>query len=255
MMPHVVACLARILDGGFQVFIAFPLHGKEVVFLLQPGVAVQAVGHHQKDGDKPGQQKQKGQADDDIALQNPAGVQRLPVVGNHEQIEPDKNNGQNPEYIPGLGEVFILNHFARDMAGRIAGDGQRQPAYGVIAYACFQAEPQVIRRGIMQGDGRVKRAGQAAQAGEYRADRQGNRSGLPQGDIQRPDINRRRNERNQRQRRCGRQTQPIAKQPTADGKRQHQGKQPAQQARYRLPQIGLHGHIGQKQGGNNDRQR
>ena len=34
MMPHVVACLARILDGGFQVFIALPLHGKKVVFLL-----------------------------------------------------------------------------------------------------------------------------------------------------------------------------------------------------------------------------
>lgn len=34
--------------------------------------------------------------------------------------------------------------------------------------------------------------------------------------MQRPDINRRRNERNQRQRRCGRQTQPIAKQTAAD---------------------------------------
>ena len=42
-------CLPGLFYGCFEIFIALLLHGKELVFLLQSRVAVEAVRHQQKD--------------------------------------------------------------------------------------------------------------------------------------------------------------------------------------------------------------
>ena len=110
MMPHVVPCLPGLLHGGLKVFVALLLQGQQLIFLLQSGVPVQTGRHHQEDRVEPEKKDQQGNAEDDVALQDPAGVERCLIARDHKEIERDEHKGQDPEHIPCLGEIVILDH-------------------------------------------------------------------------------------------------------------------------------------------------
>ena len=138
-----------------------------MVFKLQLGVSVQAVCHPEKNDVKTGKKQQQDETDYDIALQDSARIQVLPVLRDHEKVQRDKNDRQDPENVPGLRKVFILDHFAHHMRGGIVRKRHDEPAHGVVGYPRPQAEPQfVLRPAGTNGDGRVQPAGQAVETGE-----------------------------------------------------------------------------------------
>ena len=69
-------CLPRFLNGGPEALIPLLLHRKELVFLLQLRIAVEAGCHQQKNRIEAEHKDQKRAAQHNIALQYAAGLER-----------------------------------------------------------------------------------------------------------------------------------------------------------------------------------
>ena len=162
VMPHIMPCLTRFLDGGFKVFVSLLLQGQQLILLPQSGVSIQTGRHQQEDCVEYKQQNQEGDAEDNIALKHPAGIERCRIDGNHKEIERDEHQRQNPEHIPRLRKIIVLNHRSHRMGRRIIGGSGDQPADRVIDDTRPQAEPRLCRYRLdaHQHDG-VERSGQA----------------------------------------------------------------------------------------------
>ena len=133
--------LPGFLNGSFQAFVALLLHGKQLVLLLQSHIPVDADRHQKEDCVEKKHQKQKYDADHKIPLQNTPGIERVRILGDHKQIQRNEHQRQHPEHIPGLREIFILDHPPHAMRRRIIGDGSKQPADRMIANRRPQTEP------------------------------------------------------------------------------------------------------------------
>ena len=72
--------LPCFLNGSFQAFVALLLHGKQLVFLLQSHIPVDADRHQKEDCVEEKHQKQKCDADHKIPLQNTPGIERVDTV-------------------------------------------------------------------------------------------------------------------------------------------------------------------------------
>ena len=101
------------------VFIALLLHGKQLVFLLQSRVAVEAVRHQKEDRVEPDQQNEQRNAEDNVALQHAACIERRRIARDHEQVQENEHQRQNPEHIPRLRKVIVLDHCAYRVGRRI----------------------------------------------------------------------------------------------------------------------------------------
>lgn len=64
LMTHIVPCLPGLFYGCFEIFIALLLHGKQLVFLLQSHIPVDADRHQKEDCVEEKHQKQKYDAAD-----------------------------------------------------------------------------------------------------------------------------------------------------------------------------------------------
>ena len=132
MMAHIMPCLSGFLDGGAEAVVPRLLQQEKMIRLLQSGVSVQAVCHEQKHGVEQDENHQKDQAEHDVDLQNPTRIECIVTGRNHEYIQTDKEHRQNPENIPGLSKVLILDHHPDRVCGRIPGGKQKQKTDAII---------------------------------------------------------------------------------------------------------------------------
>ena len=128
MMAHVVAGLPGLFNGRPEAFIALLLQEEEVVFLLQFGVFVQIVRHHQKHSVEQGQQAKQHQTHHEIDLQHPARIQGDALLWGDIQVQDNEHQGHDPEEVPGSGEIFVLDQCFGPVCGGIVGNGRKKPA-------------------------------------------------------------------------------------------------------------------------------
>ena len=133
LLALLMVCLLCLLDGSFQIFIPLLLHGQKLVLLLQPGIPVQTVCHHQKNSIKPKQQDKESSADNDVSLHHSAGIQGALVTWNHKEIQGNENKWENPENIPCLCKIFILHHPLYRVRCGVIREKDEQPAECIVA--------------------------------------------------------------------------------------------------------------------------
>ena len=161
-MAHFVPRLSCLFDGVFEIVEALLLHGKELVFLLKPRVAVEAVRHQPEDRVEPEKQRQKRDAEHHVALQHAPSLKRRLIARDHEQIQQDEHQRQNPEHIPRPRKIVVLDHCAHRVGRRIICRGHGQPADRVIENAGAKAEPRLVQRQLHpQYHGGADSSGQA----------------------------------------------------------------------------------------------
>ena len=135
------------------------------------------------------QDHQKNQADHNISLKDPSGVQGVPVLWHHEQIQRNEDQRQDPEDIPGLCEIFIVHHSPCCMGSRIPCSCKKEQADPIIEKSCACSEPQFIFRKVKPcSENGVECPGQTVDAGEHRAHSQENTAGFPDGDPKSPVV-------------------------------------------------------------------
>ena len=192
----------------------------------------------------------KRDAHNDVDLQDPPGLKRRRVTRDHEKVQQNEHKRQHPEHIPCLRKIVILHHRAHCMGGGIIGGGSGQPADRIIKDAGSKTEPRLVRRQLQPDrDYRTNGAGQAVQARKYRADRQRNRSGLPERGLQCFDIQKARRKCDNQQGERSRAVETIAKQSAAKAKPEQQRHCPCRKLCGRLLQIGAHRKIREQQAG------
>ena len=189
VMAKIMPGLSGFLNGRAKILISCLLQGKEMILLHKPCVFVQAVCYQQKHGVEEYQDHQKNQADHNISLKDPSGVQGVPVLWHHEQIQRNEDQRQDPEDIPGLCEIFIVHHSPCCMGSRIPCSCKKEQADSIIEKSCACSEPQFIFRKVKPcSENGVECPGQTVDAGEHRAHSQENTAGFPDGDPKSPVV-------------------------------------------------------------------
>ena len=226
-MTQIVPRLSRLLDGGFQAFVPLPLHDQKLVFLPEPCVAVQADSHQQEDRIEAKQQHQQRDTEHDVDLKDTPGLERCLIAGGHNDIEQDKYEGQQPEHVPRLREMFVLHHRAYSVGGWVVRRRREQPAGHVVKDARAQAEPRLQPWGPrVDQERRADGAGDAVDTGEHCAYAQRDGSGFPAGNTQRFHIDQRCRQCEDRLRRLRGALKTEAEQSASDTRPHHQGQQP-----------------------------
>ena len=144
MVAQIMPRLSGFIDGNAQVVIASLLHGKKMIFLLKPCISVQTVGHKQKHGIKQDQNSKEYEREYNIPLQDPSSIQGTAVFWHHKTVQRDKDQRQNPEGIPGLRKIFILDHVSRGVGSRIPGKQHKKKTDEIVKKTGGRPEPQLV---------------------------------------------------------------------------------------------------------------
>ena len=186
MVAQIMPRLPGFIDGNAQVIIAGLLHGKKMIFLLKPCISVQTVGHKQKHGIEQDQNSKEYERDYNIPLQDSSSIQGTAVFWHHKTVQRDKDQWQDPEGIPGLCKIFILDHVSRGVGSRIPGEQHKKKRDEIVKKTGGRPEPQLVfcqmQRGGKEG---VCGSGKAVDTGENGADCKENTARFPELNVER----------------------------------------------------------------------
>lgn len=156
-------------------------------------------------------------------------------MGDKGKVQDDEQDGEYPEYIPGLGEEFIFQEPPYGMGGRIPDGEDGQAAHPEPEQCTSQGKG----RSPVYGDGGVAEAGEDAAYGKEDADR------FPPDDLKCMHIEKAHDGGREKQAEspC---MEKIAY--SAASRTKEEGKEDSRRSKFyrRQPQVSFHGQVGQQ---------